>query len=66
MSNFVSSLVADLKAFHRDENGLTTVESLLLLGGGLLVMLGIYTFTKDTISVKVDKVVADLFNLKIF
>ncbi len=60
MSNLKEFAGREVMAFHRDEEGLNTVESMLLLGAGVLIMIGLMTWLKPNVTTRVDGYVKNL------
>lgn len=61
MGNFMELARQEFAAFHRDEEGLTTVEGLLLLGAGVLIMIGLLKWLPSNVTQKVTQQVNTLF-----
>ena len=62
MKNFMEIARQEVRAFHKGEEGLTTVESMLLLGGAVLVMIGLVKWVQPNVMVHVTQKVKDLIN----
>jgi len=65
MGNFMELARRELAAFHQDEEGLTTVESILLVGAGVLIMIGLMKWMQPNVTSKVSQKVQALLGINV-